>query len=156
MRKSRIWGAVWSEDGPVAEVRDITTKGEFEELTNSDTFRWWCVQVLDGTRLLASEHTNRKCEPGNPCLKCRQKAPAWWFEYGRRSKSRFYRPAREGAKSRNRASVEDWGERCESMELALKEATEKGFSLVCVMDGHGNRLEWHLVSELTQKQDTGV
>jgi hypothetical protein len=140
---TRIWGAVWTDDGPVADVRDIDTREAFNELTNSADFRWWAICNKDDSDGLREGHNRGGCAPGKPCQKCQQVAATWWFEHGKRTKARIYRPCHVGAKRDHVFDSADWSQwRTHDREEALQHARAGGLPLVLLMDGHGHRLEW--------------
>jgi hypothetical protein len=86
---TRIWGARWTDAGPVAEVRDVTTREDFDAALDAPDFRWWEILAADGKtfRLTKKDHPT-VCVPGAPCEKCSVKAAWWWFESERRKKAR--------------------------------------------------------------------
>ena len=141
---TRIWGAVWTDDGPIAEVRDITTRDEFLALTASQDFRWWLLCAMDC--LSSKGHSKGGCAPAKPCQKCHDKAASWWFEHGRRTKERRYRPCRAGARREHVVDAADWGPRFQDRDEAITHAKLGGYPLVCMMDGHGTKIEWIEVS----------
>lgn len=145
---TRAWGAVWTEDGPVAEVRDIRTREEFDAIKDSPDFRWWQLQAMDlDPKLAKTDHTGGKCEPGKPCAKCQNFAPGWWFRWGKRSKERIFKAAMEAARRTDgHWSSAEWGEKRATLADATADAIRLGWPLVCEMDGHGKKLAWTEVS----------
>lgn len=137
---TRIWGAVWTDDGPIAEVRDVNTRADFDAALNSDSFRWWAIQAHDC--LSAKGHSKGGCTPAAPCAKCNTFALGWWFEHGKRTKARIYRPCREGARRTDAVDVADWGPRYDDPAQAMADARAGGYPWVCLLDGHGRKIEW--------------
>lgn len=137
---TRIWGAVWTDDGPVAEVRDVSTREDFDAALDSQDFRWWAICAIDC--LTSKGHSKGGCVPGAPCPKCHDKAARWWFEHGKRTKERVFRLCRDGARRQNAYDAADWGPRLQDREEAIGRARLDGYPLVCLMDGHGHKIEW--------------
>lgn len=144
--KTRLWGAVWTEDGPVAEVRDVDTREAFNATLDDPNFRWWALGAVAYLGL-GEGHSRGPCIPGTPCKKCRDRAPGWWFEHGKRTKQRIFKPCQRRAQRTDGWSASEWGEKCDNLEVALTAARADGFPLVCEMDGHGKKLAWHEVSD---------
>lgn len=137
---TRMWGAVMTEDGPVADVRDVTTREEWEGLLTSDTFRQWAFADLEWFN--GEGHTRHRCEPGKPCKKCMATAREWWWEHGRRTRSRRWIAAQAEARGYQGYSSSHWGEPRDDKQAAISDAQSRGWPLVCCLDGHGNRLDW--------------
>ena len=138
---TRMWGAVWTEDGPVAEVRDITTREDFNAILDGDDFRVFEFCHLDSLHPMKG-HSKGGCTPEKPCKRCCDKAPGWWFEHGRRSKERHYKPAMESARIRGGYDMREYGPLAHSLDLARSSARLLGMPLVKVTDGHGRLVEW--------------
>lgn len=86
---TRIWGARWTDAGPVAEVHDVETREAFDALLASTDFRWWGILAADGELFETTKKDHAGvCVPGAPCETCRVKAPWWWFEWARRKAAR--------------------------------------------------------------------
>ena len=144
-RGTRVWGAAWTEDGPIAEVRDVYDAEELQAILDGATeatFRWFQITVIEPKIKAGEGHSRGPCVPGAPCLRCEERAARWWFEYGRRAKQRGYYPCH--AVNRQGVWVQSgkWGAKCPTLEEALSAARQEGFPFVCEMDGHGKRLNW--------------
>lgn len=126
-----LWGAIWLQDGPVAQVREYPdgVTVDFDELRR-EGFRWWAAARMGaGDRLYKKDHTNGKCGPNAPCVQCQERAPAYWFEYERRAKRLSYHVGRDRSRY---ASLGD----------ALAHAFRDGVTIVDEIDGNGNRDRW--------------
>lgn len=86
----RTWAAVRVDGVVRAEIRDFTSRAEWNAWTFSgDEVRWWCVggyepgedpnEDADGRR----EHDDG-CGPGAACAKCERQARRWWVEWAKR------------------------------------------------------------------------
>ena len=131
---ARMWGAVMTEDGPVAEVRDVSTREEFDALLASDVFRVWAMASLRFP-MSREGHSRGPCLPGAPCAKCHKGAQAWWWEHGRRTKARYYMAAHAKARFREGFHRDEWGERRENKDDAIRDAQARGFAFVVLRDG---------------------
>lgn len=141
-RPIRLWGAVMTEDGPVAEVRDVYGEA-FKAALDDDAFRVWAM--ADPDHIPREDHSRgRPCVPGQPCKKCQTAALTWWWEHARRTKMRRYRAANERArKDAARAYREaDHGPVRDDIAAATTDARRREWSLVRVSNGHGKTLEW--------------
>lgn len=146
-RLIRLWGAVMTEDGPVAEVRDVDGDA-FKAALDSDTFRVWAMADLD--HIPREDHSRGKpCVPGQPCKKCQAAALTWWWEHGRRTKARRYMAANAQARADvGRAyRMSDHGPGRDDLAAATDDARERGWPLVRVSNGHGRTVEWIEVSQ---------
>ena len=142
-RMIRLWGAVMTEDGPVAEVRDVPAGDTIGDILDDDSFRVWSMSSLDW--IPAEDHSRGKpCVPGQPCAKCQTAALTWWWEYGRRMKARYYTAANERARAdAGRAyRMADYGPRRDSHAAAAADARERGWGLVRELNGHGRTMGW--------------
>jgi hypothetical protein len=132
-----------TEDGPVAEVRDVPAGTTIGEHLDDDTFRVWSISSLDC--IPREDHSRGKpCEPGQPCKRCQKAALTWWWEHGRRSKARTYTAASERAKARasTRYSTSDHGPSRNNREAAEGDAEVRGWPWVREYNGHGKTLSW--------------
>lgn len=143
---ARMWGAVMTDDGPIAEVRDVATREEYDALRGSDTFRVWGMAALSFPVSTEDHSRGKPCVPGAPCRKCHTAALTWWWEHGRRTKKRSYTPVHAVAKDYRGFNMAHYGKERDTLESALDDARAFGFAYVVVMDGHGHRLEWIEVS----------
>lgn len=142
-RMIRLWGAVMTEDGPVAEVRDVPAGDTIGDILDDSTFRVWSISSLE--YLSREGHSRGKpCIPGQPCKKCQTAALAWWWEHGRRTKVRSYMAANERArKDAERAyRMADHGPERDNLEAAADDARERGWGLVRELNGHGRTMGW--------------
>lgn len=141
--QARAWGAVMTEDGPVCEVRDLTS-AELHDLWDRTDFRIWCVSAIGGAFAREGHSRGPACVPGAPCKKCRETALTWWWEHGRRTKARIFKAATAHAREQDGRSwrASDFGEERVTLAEAMADARERGWPLVKEIDGHGKTLSW--------------
>ena len=144
---TRMWGAVWKNGRPVAEIRDVIW--DYATMGHTPDYRWWALEVLDkSTKNRKKDHSDPKCGPGNECQKCHQQAAWWWFEWQNRCDTRRFTPAKQAARERvNGWSAADWGQPFDLLSDAMANATDIGFPLVWESDGHGRLIAWHEVNQ---------
>ena len=147
-RLIRLWGAVMTDDGPVAEVRDVPGGTTIGAILDDDAFRVWSISSIEH---LSREGHSRgtPCIPGQPCANCRKAALEWWWEHGRRTKARTWMAATARARSDSDRSwrAADFGPARDDHATALADAVASGWPLVRMCDGHGKTLEWIEVSK---------
>lgn len=142
----RVWGAVMTEDGPVAEVRDLPgglTIGEIEDM--DPAWRVWRIDVLPAGR--EGHSRGPACIPGRPCARCHKAAQSWWGEHARRTEERRYHAIRRKPDPMEYHRA-DWGEQRSTCAEAEADARAARWPWVLVSNGHGRPLEWIQVSEV--------
>lgn len=83
-RMIRAWGAVWRNNRPEVEIRDIPN-AELPSPRDSD-FRYWRAAIWDDgdkkpPKNYKKNHDAPDCGPKKPCDKCRVHAPYWWYQW---------------------------------------------------------------------------
>ena len=140
----RGWGAVMTEDGPVCDVRDFPRGMTIGAMQATDPeWRSWAWTALAYGKPREGHSRGPECRPGHPCKKCQATAQTWWWEHGKRTKERMYLAACDVAKNRTDGhDTREWGKARDTIEAAMDDARAQGWPWVCVMNRHGERLEW--------------
>lgn len=152
----RFWGAVWKNDEPVVEVIDFV-RGSGGWPNQGPDFRWWLTVDLgfskrrkDGTVIwLKSEHTDGICEPGAPCHKCREKAPAYWFRWARKEKERLWYTADQACwDAHHMSDFRAFGASTQHSDEAAAHAAARKQHLPWVfsINGNGGDRQWFKVA----------